>query len=195
MKKNWNETIHMSKLYKQLGFIAHKIPADHSAVHEDYSVPLRSGESRTLTISIEAQNRSTTKNRPHRIFVLCPSCGANLPAGRLQQHEGSKVCQRTEKQLAEHNALTYEEFPKTNSWETSDYGDPPHPGDNEPMLVASNGLPATPAAVEWAEKNNSTWIPECAPEEAKVNYRELTPEEAREEMKFARVHSHETPTE
>jgi hypothetical protein len=30
--------------------------------------------------------------RKHRILAKCPDCGSTLPAGRLHQHTGTKVC-------------------------------------------------------------------------------------------------------
>ncbi len=35
----------------------------------------------------------------------------------------------------------------------------------------------TPAAIEWARRRNSVWVPEVAPEEAQINWRILAPEE------------------
>ncbi|MCI0456920.1 MAG: hypothetical protein L0Z62_08075 [Gemmataceae bacterium] len=45
----------------------------------------------------------------------------------------------------------------------------------------------TEAARKWARDNNSTWVPEVAPEEAEINYREATPEEARRIMSEMRI--------
>lgn len=35
----------------------------------------------------------SNRSSAHRVFVVCPHCGAEVPAGRYGQHVGTKRCQ------------------------------------------------------------------------------------------------------
>lgn len=46
----------------------------------------------TLLTREQARERAPTSTRPHRVYATCPRCGAEVPAGRMHQHQRGKNC-------------------------------------------------------------------------------------------------------
>lgn len=100
--KGLHAAINLRKLYQQLGYKSCRVPFDYSAVLEQIQVPLLSGESRTMTVIIyQKKQDGSRKPRANRAYVLCPTCGEEMPAGRLHLHEGNAECLRRASRLEE----------------------------------------------------------------------------------------------
>lgn len=81
-----------------VGIKGGKLPADmHKEFHPVYlNVMLADGTTTTIETAVTIYpSRSPMlreSNRAHRVYVVCPDCECEIPAGRLKQHCGSKAC-------------------------------------------------------------------------------------------------------
>jgi hypothetical protein len=64
-------------------------PYPVTIIRTEMDVPLVSGPTVRLKVIVRP---GPNAGRAHRIFVECPECGVQIPAGRLHQHVGTAVC-------------------------------------------------------------------------------------------------------
>ena len=82
--------IDRERLLESIGVRGHKLPADFTGIF--HGVELRDWRGQLVCIAEVCVNPATPDHRRHRITVMCPTCGALVPFGRLHQHIDTAAC-------------------------------------------------------------------------------------------------------
>jgi hypothetical protein len=86
------------KLLRQTLRLPDKLPREYANRFHAVEIPLgyegRNGSIIATVIVKPGSEKGTRKSSKHRIFVVCPTCNREIPAGRWHQH--NKVHQEKE---------------------------------------------------------------------------------------------------
>lgn len=99
--------VHRDRMYVAIGCNSGRLPPDEEQVFGNVAIP-KAGTMEGIICHTTVIVKKTAKLRDgadvnsrsikHRIYILCPKCGREIPMGRLHQHVGTKSCKTANQQ-------------------------------------------------------------------------------------------------
>lgn len=100
MARLFTTGVRRADMLAKIGYPNGKLP---TTLHKTFpDVPLTLGaETVTADVTIYPSRSPMLREarKPHRVYVVCPNCGNEVPAGRLHQHAGTNSCWRMKAEL------------------------------------------------------------------------------------------------